>query len=308
MISFKNYNFFELFWTFFFFIISSLGRVLELIVSEESKKLISNTIPRSEFKINYRVDCSNLCSDFRYKLLSNLTQTHTKTIQPYNFSRWILREDISFHFSLGFTALMRRFSGNKSFSSSLFSASSFYHNHQQQHTMPNGMMEKKDLQSNSINHNSNASNLNPFGAMQTTNTNNDFSSSNNMLLVLQGMQMIASKSNVVLIAVSGIVSFWVFFRTPQKLGLYFDIQSYLIHWNIKVWRGLGWKILAITASLYGLCYLYERLMWTRKTQEKLFKKQYADYASSKLRLIVDLTSQNAAGQVQQYEDYFIFEP
>lgn len=83
--------------------------------------------------------------------------------------------------------------------------------------------------------------------------------------------MVASKSNVVLIAVSGIV-----------------------------WRGLGWKILAITASLYGLCYLYERLMWTRKTQEKLFKKQYADFASSKLRLIVDLTSQNAAGQVQQY--------
>jgi len=66
-----------------------------------------------------------------------------------------------------------------------------------------------------------------------------------------------------------------------------------------VWKGLGWRILAITGSLYGLAYLYERLMWTRKTQEKLFKKQYADYASSKLKLIVDLTSQNAACQVQQ---------
>lgn len=78
------------------------------------------------------------------------------------------------------------------------------------------------------------------------------------------------------------------------------IIFYQINIEKQVWRGLGWKILAITGSLYGLCYLYERLMWTKKTQEKLFKKQYADYASSKLKLIVDLTSQNAACQVQQY--------
>ena len=87
---------------------------------------------------------------------------------------------------------------------------------------------------------------------------------------MQGLQIVTSQSNIILFAVGGIV-----------------------------WRGLGWKILAITGSLYGLCYLYERLMWTRKTQEKLFKRQYADYASSKLKLIVDLTSQNAACQVQQ---------
>ena len=92
----------------------------------------------------------------------------------------------------------------------------------------------------------------------------------NLLVLLQGVQMATSRSNVVLVAVGGIV-----------------------------WRGLGWRVLAITGSVYGLCYLYERLMWTRKTQERLFKRQYADYASGKLRLIVDLTSQNAAVQVQQ---------
>ena len=68
----------------------------------------------------------------------------------------------------------------------------------------------------------------------------------------------------------------------------------------KVWRGLGWKILAVTGTLYGVVFAYERLMWTKKAQERLFKKQYAEYATSKLKLIVDLTSQNAAGQVQQY--------
>lgn len=127
-------------------------------------------------------------------------------------------------------------------------------------TVHNGNNDKKEMQS--ISYSSNNSNLNPFGA-----SSND---PNNLLVALQALQVVTSKSNFILIAVGGVV-----------------------------WRGLGWKILAITASLYGLCYLYERLMWTRKTQEKLFKKQYADFASSKLRLIVDLTSQNAAGQVQQ---------
>ena len=57
--------------------------------------------------------------------------------------------------------------------------------------------------------------------------------------------------------------------------------------------------MAITGTLYGLVFLYERLMWTRKAQERLFKKQYADYATSKLKLIVDLTSQSAADQVEK---------
>ncbi len=58
--------------------------------------------------------------------------------------------------------------------------------------------------------------------------------------------------------------------------------------------------MAITGTLYGLVFLYERLMWTRKAQERLFKKQYADYATSKLKLIVDLTSQSAADQVEKF--------
>jgi mitofusin len=200
--------------------------VLELVESEENKDKVNSTLPRADFMITYRLDCSNLCSDFR--------------------------EDISFHFSLGFTALMRRFSGNKSFNSnSIFATNLFSFN-------KNNNTEQKEYQAASS-----SSNLNAFA--------NQNDQTNNLLFILQGFQMAASKSNVLLFAVGGIV-----------------------------WRGLGWKILAITGSLYGLCYLYERLMWTRKTQEKLFKKQYADYAGSKLKLIVDLTSQNAAGQVQQF--------
>ena len=178
-------------------------------------------MPREDFFINYRIDCSNLCADFK--------------------------EDINFQFSLGFTALMRRFSGNSDF------------NHGTSHFFANSAFNYFKTDQTSTN-----SNLDSF-----INSNQ----SGNLLILLQGFQIIANKSNMILLAVGGIV-----------------------------WRGLGWKILAITGGLYTICYLYERLMWTRKTQEKIFKNQYADYASSKLKLIVALTGQNAASQVQQLKN------
>ncbi len=66
-----------------------------------------------------------------------------------------------------------------------------------------------------------------------------------------------------------------------------------------IWRSVGWKVLGVVAGIYGSLYLYERLMWTKKAQERAFKRQYADYASSKMKLIVDMTSGNASAQVQQ---------
>ncbi len=66
-----------------------------------------------------------------------------------------------------------------------------------------------------------------------------------------------------------------------------------------VWRSVGWRVLGVVAGIYGSLYLYERLMWTKKAQERAFKRQYADYASSKMKLIVDMTSGNASAQVQQ---------
>ncbi len=156
---------------------------------------------------------------------------------------------------MGFTALMRRFTGNNTLKTKSFFSTSNLLNFDNDNQSASKI--DKDLQS--MHNNQVSSNLNSF-SNQTS----------NLLFLMQGLQIVTSQSNIILFAVGGIV-----------------------------WRGLGWKILAITGSLYGLCYLYERLMWTRKTQEKLFKRQYADYASSKLKLIVDLTSQNAACQVQQ---------
>jgi hypothetical protein len=105
-------------------------------------------------------------------------------------SNWVFesREDISFHFSLGFTALMPRFSGNKSFNSSkyFFNANSIFSmsatNLNSYASLPNGYMVNKDMQSISILSSSNAtsSNLNPFGQGALDNPNN-------LLLVLQAL-------------------------------------------------------------------------------------------------------------------------
>ncbi|OWF56197.1 mitofusin-2-like isoform X2 [Mizuhopecten yessoensis] len=64
-------------------------------------------------------------------------------------------------------------------------------------------------------------------------------------------------------------------------------------------KAAGWKVIVVTSGLYGLLYMYERLTWTNKAKERAFKRQYVDYASSKLKLIVDLTSANCSHQVQQ---------
>uniref|UniRef100_A0AAX7W0A0 Dynamin-type G domain-containing protein n=1 Tax=Astatotilapia calliptera TaxID=8154 RepID=A0AAX7W0A0_ASTCA len=73
----------------------------------------------------------------------------------------------------------------------------------------------------------------------------------------------------------------------------------LVDQNFQVWRTVGWRLIALSASLYGLLYLYERLTWTTKAKERALKRQFVDYASDKMQLMVSLTSANCSKQVQQ---------
>ncbi|XP_013855693.1 mitofusin-1b [Austrofundulus limnaeus] len=66
-----------------------------------------------------------------------------------------------------------------------------------------------------------------------------------------------------------------------------------------VWKTVGWRLVVLSASLYGLLYLYERLTWTTKAKERALKRQFVDYATEKLQLIVSFTSANCSHQVQQ---------
>ena len=72
-----------------------------------------------------------------------------------------------------------------------------------------------------------------------------------------------------------------------------------IFFSLQVAKAAGWRVLALCGALYGLVYIYERLTWTNKAKERAFKRQYVNYATSKLRLMVDLTSSNCSHQVQQ---------
>merc|ERR1719326_2005838 len=62
---------------------------------------------------------------------------------------------------------------------------------------------------------------------------------------------------------------------------------------------VGWRVIAVSATIYGTVYLYERITWTNQAKLKEFKRQYVDHAARKLRLIVDMTSANCSHQVQQ---------
>ncbi|XP_053490021.1 mitofusin-1b isoform X1 [Ictalurus furcatus] len=66
-----------------------------------------------------------------------------------------------------------------------------------------------------------------------------------------------------------------------------------------VWRMIGWRVIALSLSLYGMVYLFERLTWTTKAKERALKKQFVDYATEKLQMIVSFTSSNCSHQVQQ---------
>ncbi|KAM6954055.1 mitofusin-1 [Aplochiton taeniatus] len=66
-----------------------------------------------------------------------------------------------------------------------------------------------------------------------------------------------------------------------------------------VWRSLGWRLIALSVSLYGLLYVYEKLTWTNASREKVLKLQFVEYATQRLRAILPLTSISCSQQVQQ---------
>uniref|UniRef100_A0A672P7Y8 Mitofusin-2-like n=1 Tax=Sinocyclocheilus grahami TaxID=75366 RepID=A0A672P7Y8_SINGR len=66
-----------------------------------------------------------------------------------------------------------------------------------------------------------------------------------------------------------------------------------------IWKAVGWRLIALSVGLYGLLYVYERLTWTTRAKERAFKRQFVDYASEKLQLIVSYTGSNCSHQVQQ---------
>lgn len=180
-------------------------RVKQVIENRERRALVDSIVPRSDFAVSYRLDCLNLCAEFR--------------------------EDIQFKFSLGFTSLWQKFVQN----------------------------QKESLTGSKSNH-----------ELPSPSASSLLTSTNELLTTANNISALSTKSGLIMLGGCALV-----------------------------WRSVGWKVLGVVAGVYGSLYMYERLMWTKKAQERAFKRQFADYASSKMKLIVDMTSGNASAQVQQ---------
>ena len=65
----------------------------------------------------------------------------------------------------------------------------------------------------------------------------------------------------------------------------------------QVWRSVGWRIIALSLSLYGLLYLYEKLTWTDTSRERALKQQFVQHVSHRLRAVIPVTSSICSQQV-----------
>ncbi|KAK3104427.1 hypothetical protein FSP39_001827 [Pinctada imbricata] len=187
---------------------------LSALLPDEEKSQLANILPKKDFEIAYRLDCRNLCADFR--------------------------EDIQFRFSFGIMSLMHRFLGAQGTKEALGGYPT---------SVPRGIPRTPSMDLRA-----------PPGGQDTQ----------LLVSVVTTFATVTSRTTMGALIVGGLIA---------KIA--------------------GWRVIAVTGALYGLLYVYERLTWTNKAKERSFKRQYVDYASSKLKLIVDLTSANCSHQVQQ---------
>ncbi|MFT7818916.1 mitofusin-1-like [Arapaima gigas] len=164
-------------------------------------------LPPWSFSLRYGLACATLCADFQ--------------------------EDIDFHFSLGWTALVTRFLGP--------------------------VNAKKVLKMM-------GQNFQVCGPSVSTPAQEE----ELMLSMATGLALLTSRSSMSIIVIGGLVC-----------------------------RGVGWRLIALSLSLYGLLYLYERTTWTVTAQEKAFRRQFVDYATQRLQAVANLTGATCSHQVQQ---------
>ncbi|XP_013881048.1 mitofusin-2 [Austrofundulus limnaeus] len=178
---------------------------------------VDSMVPRQSFSLTYDLACDKLCSDFQ--------------------------EDISFHFSLGWTMLVSRFVGPKNTRRALMGYSD---------QVPRPMA------------------LTPVSTSMPPFPQSSMTQEELMVSMVTGLASLTSRTSMGVLVVGGVI-----------------------------WKAVGWRLIALSLGLYGLLYVYERLTWTTKAKERAFKRQFVEYASEKLQLIVSYTGSNCSHQVQQ---------
>lgn len=190
---------------------------LKPLLPDSIREQVNKIVPRQYFNLTYDLACDKLCSDFQ--------------------------EDISFHFSLGWTMLVNRFLGPKNMRRALMG-----YNDQ----VPRPMT------------------LTPVSASMPPFPQSSVTQEELMVTMVTGLASLTSRTSMGVLVVGGVI-----------------------------WKAVGWRLIALSMGLYGLLYIYERFTWTTKAKERAFKRQFVDYASEKLQLIVSYTGSNCSHQVQQ---------
>uniref|UniRef100_A0A8D0DC22 Mitofusin 2 n=1 Tax=Sander lucioperca TaxID=283035 RepID=A0A8D0DC22_SANLU len=192
---------------------------LKPLLPNPVREQVDKLVPRQCFSLSYDLACDKLCSDFQ--------------------------EDISFHFSLGWTMLVNRFLGPKNTRRALMGPALLQ-------TVPRPLA------------------LTPVSSSMPPFPQSSVTQEELMVSMVTGLASLTSRTSMGVLVVGGVI-----------------------------WKAVGWRLIALSVGLYGLLYIYERLTWTTKAKERAFKRQFVDYASEKLQLIVSYTGSNCSHQVQQ---------
>jgi len=66
-----------------------------------------------------------------------------------------------------------------------------------------------------------------------------------------------------------------------------------------VTKSVGWKVIMACAAAYCALYIYERVTWTAKAKYDAFRRQYINYTTNQLNLVVGIVTENCSTQVHR---------
>ncbi|XP_067049217.1 mitofusin-2-like [Acropora muricata] len=208
-------------------------RLRSLLPPESPEFLLEPAATALDFQASYKLDVPSLCVDFR--------------------------EDIEFHFSLGWQAILRKFLAPHNASLAIALGANLQRNVRS--LVPTAQYSTQSTEGR-------------------TATSSQVNSTCEMLRRPEGDEVAAA-------VITGLAS------VTSRTGTLVVIAGGLI------WKTVGWKFIALCAGLYSGVYVIERLRWNNGAKEKAFKKQFVEYATEKLHLVVSFTSANCSIQVQQ---------
>lgn len=210
-------------------------RLRGLLPPESPEVSLEPGAPALDFQTSYKLDVSSLCSDFQ--------------------------EDIEFHFSLGWQAILRKFLAPHNASLAIALGANLQRNVQS--IVPTAQYNTQAQSAEGR----------PVGSSQASSTREVMRRPDGdevAVAVIQGLASLTSRTGTLVVIIGGLI-----------------------------WKTVGWKFIALCGGLYSGVYVIERLRWTNNAKEKAFKRQFVEYASEKLQLVVSFTSANCSIQVQQ---------